>query len=61
MVLDAAPKGTEGGIEEQTRKLLEVCRLRDVPIITFANKLDRESRDPFDLSGERYDVRNAII
>src|SRR5580692_11338804 len=44
MVLDAAR-----GIEEQTRKLFEVCRLRDVPIITFVNKLDRESRDPFDL------------
>jgi Elongation factor Tu GTP binding domain len=44
MVLDAAK-----GIEEQTRKLFEVCRLRDVPIITFVNKLDREGRDPFDL------------
>jgi peptide chain release factor 3 len=47
MVLDGAK-----GIEEQTRKLFEVCRLRDVPIITFINKLDRESRDPFDLLGE---------
>jgi peptide chain release factor 3 len=47
MVLDAAR-----GIEEQTRKLFEVCRLRDVPIITFINKLDRESRDPFDLIDE---------
>jgi peptide chain release factor 3 len=46
MVLDAA-----NGIEEQTRKLFEVCRLRDVPIITFVNKLDREARDPF--SGAR--------
>jgi peptide chain release factor 3 len=44
MVLDGAK-----GIEEQTRKLFEVCRLRDVPIVTFVNKLDRESRDPFDL------------
>jgi len=43
MVLDAAK-----GIEEQTRKLFEVCRLRDAPIITFVNKLDREARDPFD-------------
>jgi peptide chain release factor 3 len=43
MVLDAAK-----GIEEQTRKLFEVCRLRDAPIITFVNKLDREDRDPFD-------------
>jgi peptide chain release factor 3 len=47
MVLDAAK-----GIEEQTRKLFEVCRLRDVPIITFANKLDREGRGPFDLIDE---------
>jgi hypothetical protein len=35
----------QGGIEEQTRKLFEVCRLRDVPILTFVNKLDREGRD----------------
>ena len=47
MVLDAAR-----GIEEQTRKLFEVCRLRNVPIVTFINKLDRESRDPFDLLDE---------
>src|SRR5207245_7509781 len=47
MVLDAAK-----GIEEQTKKLFEVCRLRDVPIITFVNKLDREGRDPFDLLDE---------
>lgn len=47
MVLDAAR-----GIESQTRKLFEVCRLRDVPIITFVNKLDREGRDPFDLMDE---------
>jgi peptide chain release factor 3 len=38
MVIDAAR-----GIEEQTKKLFEVCRLRDVPIITFINKMDRES------------------
>jgi peptide chain release factor 3 len=37
MVLDAAPNGAKGGIEEQTCKLFEVCRLRDVPIITFVN------------------------
>jgi peptide chain release factor 3 len=47
MVLDAAK-----GIEEQTRKLFEVCRLRNVPIITFVNKLDREGRDAFDLMDE---------
>jgi peptide chain release factor 3 len=47
MVIDAAK-----GIEAQTRKLFEVCRLRDVPIITFVNKLDREGREPFDLMSE---------
>jgi len=47
MVIDAAK-----GIEAQTRKLLEVCRLRDVPIITFINKIDREGRDPFELLDE---------
>lgn len=47
MVIDAAK-----GIERQTLKLFEVCRLRDVPIITFINKLDRESRDPFALLDE---------
>mgnify|MGYP002631376424 CR=1 FL=1 len=47
MVIDCAK-----GIENQTRKLFEVCRLRDMPIITFVNKLDRDSRDPFDLMDE---------
>ena len=47
MVLDAAK-----GIETQTRKLFEVCRLRDVPITTFVNKIDRESQDPFALLDE---------
>ena len=46
MVIDAAK-----GIEARTRKLFEVCRLRDIPIVTFINKMDRESRDPFELSG----------
>src|SRR3712207_4674147 len=41
MVIDAAK-----GIEAQTRKLFEVCRLRDIPIITFINKVDREARHP---------------
>jgi hypothetical protein len=36
--------GAARGIEEQTRKLFEVCRLSDVPIITFVNKLNREGR-----------------
>jgi translation elongation factor EF-G len=52
MVLDAVPQSAKGGIEEQARKLFELCRLRDVPILTFVNKLDRESRDPFDLLDE---------
>ena len=47
MVIDGAK-----GIESQTRKLFEVCRLRDVPITTFVNKMDREARDPFDLISE---------
>ncbi len=47
MVIDAAK-----GIESQTRKLFEVCRLRDIPIITFVNKVDREGRDPFELIDE---------
>ena len=47
MVIDAAK-----GIEARTRKLFEVCRLRDIPIITFINKMDRESRDTFDLLDE---------
>ena len=47
MVLDAAR-----GIETQTKKLFEVCRLRNIPIITFVNKLDREGREPFELMDE---------
>ena len=47
MVIDAAK-----GIEARTRKLFEVCRLRDIPIVTFINKVDRETRDPFDLLDE---------
>ena len=47
MVLDAAK-----GIEPQTLKLFEVCRLRDIPIITFINKLDREAQDPMVLLDE---------
>lgn len=44
MVIDSAK-----GVETQTRKLMEVCRMRNTPIITFINKLDREGRDPLDL------------
>ncbi len=47
MVIDAAK-----GIEARTRKLFEVCRLRDIPIVTFINKMDRESRDPFEILDE---------
>jgi len=47
MVLDAAK-----GIEPQTLKLFEVCRLRDIPILTFINKMDREAQDPFALLDE---------
>jgi peptide chain release factor 3 len=47
MVIDAAK-----GIEERTKKLFEVCRLRDIPIITFINKMDRDGRHPFDLLEE---------
>ncbi|MBF9195969.1 peptide chain release factor 3 [Microvirga terrestris] len=47
MVIDAAK-----GIEARTRKLFEVCRMRDIPIVTFINKMDREARSPFDLLDE---------
>jgi peptide chain release factor 3 len=47
MVVDAAK-----GVEAQTIKLLEVCRLRDTPIVTFVNKLDREVREPLELLDE---------
>ena len=47
MVIDAAK-----GIEDRTRKLFEICRLRDIPIITFINKMDRESQDVFALLDE---------
>ncbi|WP_460549480.1 peptide chain release factor 3 [Comamonas piscis] len=47
MVIDAA-----NGVESQTRRLIEVCRQRDTPIITFVNKMDREVRDPLDIMDE---------
>jgi len=47
MVIDAAR-----GIEARTRKLFEICRLRDIPIVTFINKLDREAKEPLDLLDE---------
>jgi peptide chain release factor 3 len=53
MVIDAAK-----GVETQTVKLLEVCRLRNTPIITFINKLDREVREPIELMDEIESVLN---
>src|SRR3569833_1601278 len=50
MVIEAAK-----GIEAQTFKLFEVCRLRYIPIMTFVNKMDREARDPFELLDENSD------
>jgi peptide chain release factor 3 len=37
------------GVEEQTERLMEVCRMRATPVITFVNKMDRDGKDPFDL------------
>lgn len=51
MVIDVAK-----GIESQTLKLFEVCRLRDIPIITFANKVDREGQDPLKILDEIADT-----
>jgi len=51
MVIDCAK-----GVEQRTIKLMEVCRLRDTPILTFINKLDREGRDPLDLLDEVEDI-----
>ena len=53
MVIDGAK-----GVEERTVKLMEVCRLRDTPILTFINKLDRETRDPIDVLDEVESVLN---
>ena len=47
MVIDGAK-----GVEPQTRKLFKVCAMRHIPIFTFVNKMDRETRDPFDLLDE---------
>ncbi len=53
MVIDSAK-----GVEERTIKLMDVTRLRDTPIVTFMNKLDRDTRDPIDLLDEVEDVLN---
>lgn len=47
IVIDSAK-----GVEQQTRRLMEVCRMRKTPVIVFINKLDREGQDPFDLLDE---------
>ena len=51
MLIDAAK-----GVEPQTRKLFHVCRMRGTPVVTFVNKLDRPSRDPFELMAEVEEV-----
>lgn len=52
MVIDAAK-----GVEKQTRKLFEVCRLRNIPVLTFINKMDMPGRDPLELMNE---VENVL-
>ncbi len=54
MAADAAVMVIDGakGVEAQTKKLFKVCTLRHIPIFTFVNKMDRETRDPFDLMEE---------
>jgi peptide chain release factor 3 len=47
MVIDGAK-----GVEDRTVKLMEVCRMRDTPIISFVNKMDREIREPLELLDE---------
>ena len=53
MVIDIAK-----GVEERTVKLMDVCRLRDTPILTFVNKMDREGRDPIDIIDEVEQILN---
>ncbi|MCQ2418748.1 MAG: peptide chain release factor 3 [Clostridia bacterium] len=54
MAADSAVMVIDGskGVEAQTRKLFKVCAMRHIPIFTFVNKMDRESKDPFDLLDE---------
>ncbi len=49
------------GVEEQTEKLMEVCRMRDTPVIIFVNKLDRDGKDPFDLLDELESKLNISV
>ena len=53
MVIDGSK-----GVEDRTIKLMEVCRLRNTPIITFINKLDRETRDPIEIFDEIESILN---
>lgn len=49
------------GVEEQTERLMEVCRMRDTPVIVFINKLDRDGKDPFDLLDELENKLNIHV
>ncbi len=49
------------GVEEQTEKLMEVCRMRNTPVIIFVNKMDREGKDPFDLLDELEEKLNIHV
>ena len=51
LIIDCA-----NGVEEQTKRLMEVCRMRKTPVIIFINKMDREGRDAFDLLDELEDI-----
>ena len=56
MVIDAGK-----GVEKQTRKLFEVCRLRKIPVLTFVNKMDMPGREPLDLMNEVENVLAYIL
>ncbi|MBE2247354.1 MAG: peptide chain release factor 3 [Candidatus Competibacteraceae bacterium] len=56
LVIDGA-----NGVESQTERLMEVCRMRDTPVIVFINKMDRESKDPFDLLDELENKLNIHV
>ncbi len=56
LVVDAAK-----GVEAQTKRLMEVCRMRSTPVIIFVNKLDRQGRDPFDLLDELEEMLNIKV
>ncbi|UKN01843.1 peptide chain release factor 3 [Paracrocinitomix mangrovi] len=56
LIIDCA-----NGVEEQTKRLMEVCRMRNTPVIIFINKMDREGRDPFDLLDELEDMLDIRV